>query len=184
VAAEVSAVEFLSKPGAEEIARRVLAEACKCQGAGEAPPSDLGPVFARVLADTQAELVRIEEQIRAFALGECHAALSELRRDIGIFAGTTLALFLAALLLGVFKGRASKHLLPVSLVLTLATLLTGSWYVFGQDWIMTVVLSDYWGMAYPVFAGVVAAFLLDIALFRARVTSLLLNAVGAVAVPC
>lgn len=184
VAAEVSAVEFLSKPDAEEIAQRVLAEVCECQRVEETVPPDLGPVLADVLADTQVDLVRIEEQIRAFALGEYHAALSKLRRDVSIFAGTTLALFLAALLLGVFKGRASKHLLPISLVLTSATLLTGYWYVFGQDWIMTVVLSDYWGMAYPVFAAAVAAFPIDIALFRARVTTVLLNAVGAVAVPC
>lgn len=182
VSAQVSAMEFLQRSDAEEIARRILAGVCKCQGA-DAPP-DLGPLLTRALADTQTELARTEQRIRTFASGEYNAALSELRRDVGIFAGTVFALFLAALALGIFKGHASVHLLPVSLVLTLATLLTGYWYVFGQDWIMTVVLSDYWGMAYPVLAWLVAAFLLDIALLRARITTFLFSALGAVVPPC
>ncbi len=191
VSARLSAVEVLSKPDAMEIAWRVLAAVCECDRSGTAPP-DLEQVLARVssslkidLADARAELARTEERIRAFALGEYHAALSELRLDVSIFAGTTLALFLAALLLGVFKGQASAHLLPISLVLTGTTLVAGAWYLFGQDWLMTVVLSDYWGMAYPFFAGILATFLLDIAVFRARLTSLVLNGLGGIpVVPC
>lgn len=183
VSAQVSTIEFLSEPEAKEMAGRILAEVCGCQSAGQAS-RDFEPVLDRVLVDAQADLVRTEERVRSFALGEYHAALSELRRDIGIFAGTTLVLFLAALFLGVFKSRASVHLLPASLALTLATLLTAQWYLFGQDWIMTLVLSSHWGMAYPVFAGFVSALLLDIALFRARATTFLLGALGPVFPGC
>jgi hypothetical protein len=184
VEGKLSTAEFLSRSDADELAERFLAEVCECYRAGK-PVPDLGPLFARALVGVQDDLARTEDRIRTFALGQYHAALSELRQDVSIFAGTTLALFLAALLLGLFKGRASTHLLPVSLVLTLATLLTSTWYIFGQDWIMTVVMSNYWGMAYPVFAVVVAGFLLDIALFRARVTTLLIRAVTSIpVVPC
>ncbi len=117
VRSQVSTAEFLLRPDAEELVERFLAAMCECYGTN-GPPPDLSPRIARALANVEADLAHTEERIRTFALGQYHAALSELRQDVSIFAGTTLALFLAALGLGVFKGRASAHLLPVSLVLT------------------------------------------------------------------
>ncbi|MCG8440685.1 MAG: hypothetical protein MI723_02645, partial [Caulobacterales bacterium] len=83
-----------------------------------------------------------------------------------------------AFVLAVFRGRASRHLLPISMALTGATALAILWYAFGQDWVMTIVFNDYWGWAYAVVLMVLSAFMFDIALNRARLTSIVFNSVG------
>lgn len=103
-------------------------------------------------------------------------------REFRIFTGTNAMVF-ALLLVAVFvKRQAGLQLLPAALVLLLAAGLTAYLYLFNQNWLHTLVFSDFVGFAYLAYLGGVFAFLCDIIFNRARVTvevlNALLNAVG------
>jgi hypothetical protein len=115
------------------------------------------------------------DTLRGMVAAKYHAVFDELRRDIKIFLSANLLVLATALILALVKGRAARHLAPVSILMTIATLLTTYWYVFGQNWILTIITSDYFGWSYLVFNAVVLALLLDIALNHARVISGILN---------
>jgi hypothetical protein len=116
--------------------------------------------------------------LRGLVAAKYHAVFDELRRDITIFLSANLIVLGLALILALVRGRAARHLAPVSIVMTLATLLTTYWYVFGQNWILTIITSDYFGWWYLIFLAVVCLLLADIALNRARVISRILNAIA------
>ncbi|SFJ35697.1 hypothetical protein [Jannaschia pohangensis] len=106
----------------------------------------------------------------------------EERRDgllwsLTIFAATNLALFAAALGLSAFKGRAAKHLLLVSGLMTLTVLLAASWYVAGQDWLLILLTGDFVGYGYSIFAGVIFLFLFDIAFLHGSITGGIINTI-------
>ena len=107
---------------------------------------------------------------------------NQLTREFRIFTGTNAMVF-ALLLVAVFvKRQAGLHLLPAALVLLLSASLTAYLYLFNQNWLHTLVFSDFVGLAYLAYLGGVFAFLCDILFNRARVTvealNALLNAVG------
>jgi len=104
--------------------------------------------------------------------------MSELRGDLAIFSGSNAVVLAFAFFLSFFRGRAAQHLLPISLALTTATLLMAYWYVFGQDWVMTIIFSNYWGWVYASVLAALSALLIDIAANKARVTSFLFNTIG------
>jgi hypothetical protein len=118
------------------------------------------------------------DALRGIVEAKYHAVFDELRRDITIFLSANLIVLGIALVLALAKGRAARHLAPISIVMTLATLLMAYWYVFGQNWILTMITSDYFGWSYLGFLAVVCLLLADIAINRARVISRVLNTIA------
>lgn len=116
--------------------------------------------------------------LRGMVGAKYHAVFDELRRDITIFLSANVIVLGIALILALVRGRAAKHLAPVSIVMAIATLLTATWYVFGQNWILTIITSDYFGWSYLVLLAVIFLLLADIGLNRARVISKILNAIS------
>lgn len=115
---------------------------------------------------------------------------SALKRDVRVFTGSNAAVFLFLLLLSWLKPRALSHLFVPGALLAVSTLVCSYFYVFEQDWLLTIVQGSYLGFAYLAWLGVVTLFLCDIALNRGRVTTKILNRIleaigsaGAV-VPC
>lgn len=104
------------------------------------------------------------------------AALPNLRRHLSIMALSNAVAFSFALALTIARPKAARHLVPVSALLGLAILLTTLWYLFGQDWILAILFDRYWGWSYTASLLVIAALLADIALNRARLTTVSLNA--------
>lgn len=130
------------------------------------------------------------QRLNKFVIGEYDIVMQKLKRDLKIFTGSNAIILFIALLLSIFRGRAASHLLPFSIILTFATIIMGTWYIFGQNWFMTIIYSEYWGWGYSAFLAIIASFLIDIALNRARITSHVMNGIsnvsGAAAnfVPC
>jgi len=118
------------------------------------------------------------ERLEDVVVGEYREIMSELRADLKIFSGSTAVAFSLALFLSVFRGAAARHLLPISITLTLTTLLAIAWYAFGQDWVMAVIFDDYWGWGYSLLLSGLSILMIDIAANRARVTSAILNALS------
>ena len=107
-----------------------------------------------------------------------HQTLAAVRADVQLFLISNLFLLCFALVLSIFKARAALHLLPVSVSLTMATVLAASWYVFGQNWLLTILYGDYWGWGYLGLVGGMFLLLCDIALNKARISTGIVNTIG------
>ena len=68
------------------------------------------------------------------------------------------------------------HLFLPGVLLSASTLICSYFYIFQQNWLMTIIHGDYLGFIYLAWLGVVFLFLCDIVLNRGRVTSEILNA--------
>jgi hypothetical protein len=88
------------------------------------------------------------------------------------------------------RGRAALQLTLPAVVLIAGAATVGLLYLFGQNWLHTILFNDYVGFAYFAYLAVVLALLADVVLNRAIVTTHIVNAafnvVGAAiqAVPC
>ncbi len=158
--------------GFDRFVADVLTAACKIDCDRQAAVrEDVTAFFEGVLRATE----DARAQIEAFIEKEYDEVLAELRRDLKIFCASNLVVFLMALALAVFKGRAGAHLLPISVLLSLATVIATYFYVFNQNWLWTIVFNDYWGWSYLGFVGVLFVFLMDIAFNRGRITTRVIN---------
>lgn len=122
-----------------------------------------------------ASLEQVREHLDEFIESAYASVSAKLLREFRIFTGANAAAF--ALLAGIAAWRrgVSVQLLPPAIILTGAVLTTGSLYLFKQDWLHTILYSDYMGMAYLAYLGLVAAWFADMLLNRARITTQLLN---------
>ncbi len=161
--------------GMHELIADILAAACKldCERRDEAA-SSVRQVFESSILRHSMALDRLESLV----VGEYEDVMSELRSDLGIFSGSTALAFCLALLLSIFRGRAAAHLVPISIALTAATVLAVLWYALGQDWVMTILFSNYWGWSYSILLGCLSVLMIDIAGNKARVTSFVFNTIG------
>jgi hypothetical protein len=102
--------------------------------------------------------------------------VADLKRDIRIFTGANAATFLLILAVLIGKPRAILQLFIPGLLATAATLICSYFYLFEQNWLLTIIYNDYLGYAYLGYLGVVFLLLCDIVLNRARVTTEIVNA--------
>ena len=102
---------------------------------------------------------------------------AELKRDIRIFTASNAAVFLLLLLVSFLKARAVDLLFLPGLLLLLSTLVCSYFYLFEQDWLLTIIHGSYLGFAYLAWLGAVFLFLCDIVFNRGRVTARILNAI-------
>jgi hypothetical protein len=104
--------------------------------------------------------------------------VTELKRDIRIFTASNAACFLLLILISFLKPRAVRHLFVPGMLLTAATIFCSYLYVFGQNWLLTIIYGDYLGLAYLAYLGVVFLFFSDIVLNRGRVTTGVVNGIA------
>ncbi len=123
-------------------------------------------IFDDILSDWQLDA----GMLRKFVEERYDAVMAELRHDIVIFLTCNLVVLTLAFLLALLRADAGTYLLPISALLTVSTLITSYWCVFGQNWFLTIVYADYAGWAYLVGLGIIFLLLVDIALNKARVT--------------
>ena len=172
---KVDEYRFSLDQGIDVVIADILAAACRldCERREQARQA-VEDAFESAIARYGFAIDRVE----ALVVGEYDEVMSELRSDLSIFTGSNGIALLFAFLLSVFRGQAAKHLLPIALTLTGATLLMVYWYIFGQDWIMTVIFSDYWGWAYSWVLAILCGLMIDIAANKARITSFVFNGIG------
>lgn len=140
---------------------------------------------ARVNALTSAN-----EAIQEFIHATYAKVVNDLKQDIRIFTGANAAMFLLLFVVAFLKPKAVLQLFVPGLLLAVATVICSYFYIFEQNWLLTIIHNDYLGFAYLAYLGLVFGLLCDIVLNRARITTeivnVVLNAVGstASAVPC
>ena len=102
----------------------------------------------------------------------------KLTREFRIFTGTNALIFALLGIAAFFKRGAGLHLALPALALVLAATVTGYLYLFNQNWLHTILFSDYVGFTYILYLSIVFAFLCDVLFNRARVTTQLLSSIG------
>lgn len=124
-----------------------------------------------------ASLERAEEQLRRFLQLQYRTLADKLHREFRIFTGANALVLLAVGLTAALRRRAGPHLLPSALLILGATTIVAAFYLFGQDWLRTILFSDYLGFGYVAWIGVISLPLFDVAFNRGRITTEVFNAV-------
>ena len=96
--------------------------------------------------------------------------VDRLIRDLRIFFGSNLVLFAIVGIAGMLSSVAPALVVPAGL-LAISTLAAAAIYLFEQNWFYTILFGSYVGWAYLIWVAIIALFLIDITLNRARVTS-------------
>ena len=139
----------------------------------------------KILAATAAQ-----EQLTSLIRTKYMETAEKLTREFRIFTGTNTIVFALLAFAAWFKRGAGMFLIAPAIVLVVAASLTGYMYLFNQNWLHTIVFSNYLGLAYAGYMMIVFALLCDLLFNRARVTVTLLNityrVIGSAmhAVPC
>jgi hypothetical protein len=135
-------------------------------------------------------LVQIRERLTGLIESAYASVTTSLMREFQIFCGSNAVAFAVLGLVTLLRARAALQLALPAIVLLGAVAITGSLYLFSQNWLHTIVFSEYVGFAYLLYLAAVASLLADVVFNRARGTTKLANlaleAVGAAAtaVPC
>ena len=117
------------------------------------------------------------EQISNFIHSAYMDVATELKQDVRIFTASNAAVFILLLLVSFLKPQAMTHLFLPGVLLAVSTLICSYFYIFEQNWLLTIIHSSYLGFAYLTWLGVVFLFLCDIVFNRGRVTTKILNAI-------
>jgi hypothetical protein len=140
--------------------------------------------------DELSSLTQVRAHLKEYIeLSYKHVATS-LLREFRIFTGANTLVFVALGLVTVRRHQASVQLLLPAFVLIGAATLTGGLYLFGQNWLHTIVFNEYVGLGYFAYLAIALVLLWDVAFNRARVSTQIINcaasAVGSAfqVVPC
>jgi hypothetical protein len=117
------------------------------------------------------------EQVSKFIHSTYMDVATELKRDIRIFTGSNAAVFILLLLVSLMKPQAIAHLFLPGALLAVSTLICSYFYIFEQNWLLTISQTSYLGFTYLGWLGVAFLFLCDIVFNRARITTEIVNGV-------
>ncbi|ROZ69674.1 hypothetical protein [Ramlibacter sp. WS9] len=166
-----------------EVVTAMLNADCECRKRMAAAAT--GAQEARIT-----QLGQVRERLAGLIESAYASVASNLMKEFRVFTGSNAAAFALLWLVTFFRKGAALQLLLPAVVLTGAVALTGGIYIFNQNWLHTIVYSQYLGLAYAGYLGLAAVFLADVVMNRARITTRLVNAwlqvVGSAvqAVPC
>ena len=121
-------------------------------------------------------LERAEPQLRRIIEGKYGAIVADLLRDLRIFAGTNLLAFALLLVLSILKPSGIRQLFVPATLLGVAAVTTSLFYLFGQNWFFTLLYADFFGWTYGLWLLLVFGLFCDVALFKARITTWVVNA--------
>jgi hypothetical protein len=116
-------------------------------------------------------LSAVNERLTDLIQGRYLRIVDELKHDLRIFTASNFGCFLLLLLATFLRPEFVKQLLVPGLLLLAATLYCAYCYVFQQNWLLTIIYSDYLGFAYLAYLGLFFLFLCDVVLNRGRVTA-------------
>jgi len=143
---------------------------CDCRGKWEA-------WFESGFNTNIALLQAANERILTFIHATYMETVTALNRDVRIFTASNGAVFLLLLLVSFLKPQAITHLFLPGVLLAVSTLLCSYFYIFEQNWLLTIINGSYLGFAYLAWLGFVFLLLCDIVFNWARITTQFINAI-------
>lgn len=156
---------------------------CECRQAIERRMTGL-------LAGRIVLLTELNERLAMLIRTKYMETAERLTREFRIFSGANILVFGLLGVVALVRKKARLQLVLPALVVLGAAGITAYFYVFQQDWLHTILFSDYVGLGYFAYLSIAGALLADIAFNRARVCTEIINAAGHVvgaalhAVPC
>ncbi len=171
---ETKSITQKLKDGLPEKIARVLAAMCgyDCEKK-KAIASSITSDYLERLLSIQVAQKNLSEIIK----GKYLEIVENLKVDLRIFLGSNFTMFLILLLISFAKPRAIEHLFLPAILLLIATIISVSIYLFGQDWFYTIVYNDYMGIGYLAYIAAIFGLLIDIGLNKARITSEIINTI-------
>lgn len=106
-----------------------------------------------------------------FAQAKYMEIAERLLRDVRIVFGVNALLFGIIFLISVMKPQSIKPLFVPSILMMLSSIALVYGYFFHQNWFFTLLFNDFMGVSFAIYTLIVVAFIGDITLNRARVTS-------------
>ena len=100
-----------------------------------------------------------------------------LTREFRIFTGANALAFSLLAITAIFRRSAGVQLLLPTIVLLGASVIVGGFYLFGQNWLHTIIFGDYVGLWYFGYLATAVAFLADIVFNRAKLSTKIINIV-------
>ena len=122
-----------------------------------------------------ARAFKAQERLTSLIRTKYMEIAEKLTREFRIFTGTNALIFALLGIAAFFKRGAGLHLVLRALALVMAATAMGYHYLFNQDWLHTILFSDYVGFTYLLYLSIVFAFICDVLFNRARVTTQLLS---------
>lgn len=163
-----------------EVAGEMLKADCACRQKIETSVSE--SLLGRI-----AEKTRLDDRLSALVRTKYREVAASLTREFRIFTGANAFVFSLLVVTARLRKEAGLQLVLPTFVLVGAAAIVGSLYLFGQDWLHTILFGDYVGFAYFAYLGAAAALLADVLFNKALVSRTIvegaLHAVGAVS-PC
>lgn len=128
----------------------------------------------------------MQAQLDTMIRGAYMDTAQKLLRELRIFSGANaLAFALLGLAAWRRRGAGAAVLLPAAATLLTATLVSSAVYLWGQNWLATIVLGSYVGWGQLAYIAIVYAWLCDLLFNRARVSGHLCHGMGSISVsPC
>ena len=126
-------------------------------------------------------LSHINEKLTDFMKGKYMEVSIKLKRDVRIFLISNALIFLFLLVTSFLQPKGIKQLfLPATLLMT-SSVVASYFYIFKQNWFMTIMFGNYVGWLYLLYLLLIFLFLCDIVFNKARVSTFILeNTVGAI----
>jgi hypothetical protein len=105
--------------------------------------------------------------------------LHNLLKDISIFSGTNLFIFLVFVIAGLTTKRLREMYIP-SVIAFITVSLVASYYIFGQDWVSVILYNDYLGWGYTFILIIIFLFQIDIIVNGGKATLAVMENLGEV----
>jgi len=125
-----------------------------------------------------AHLGQINDQLTLLVRSQYLRIAKGLTREFRIFTAANALVFLLLGVAAAGRQRDGRELLIPALILLAAAFGVALIYLFGQNWLQTIVFNDYIGFGYTAWLAIAFAFLGDLIVNRARVTRAMLETVG------
>ena len=122
-----------------------------------------------------ASLSQVRERLTELIEFSYKHVTASLMREFRVFTAANALVFLALAGLAAWRRHAGTQLVLPAFVLVTAAMATAMLYLFGQNWLHTIVFSDYVGFAYFAYLALAVALLSDIAFNKARVSTGIIN---------
>lgn len=120
-------------------------------------------------------LTQIRERLVVLVEHTYASVTRNLMREFRVFTGSNAVAFALLGFVTLMRRKANLQLALPAFVLVGAVVLTGSLYLFNQNWLHTIVFGEYVRLAYTGYLASVALLLADVVFNRARVTTRMIN---------
>lgn len=119
------------------------------------------------------------QKVETFMYQSYVNTIEKLLKDLRIFSGTNFLIILLLTFLLFYNKLFTSQLELLAEVVIVTTLIGTAFYFFNQNWFLTMLLNDYVGFTYLIYWAILFSFLIDIAFNKARVTTLVAEAISA-----